>query len=377
MSKDSGELAISATCAFATSKHYKGDSFSAALMYTDRFAKPGQGQKQEKLVWSVEILPPKHGQTVDDLLPMLSKFVELEPIGVDVTYHQEKIVNQQEENGAIVGYPQHLNPGTVPVCAALRGYYKAKVQECVERGDFLDAKRYSIEIIPHLICGGFSVKESEEALIDLASAGTTTVLALQGDAQDPPRAFQRHKEGHAYASDLVQQIVSMNAGKYIHPIKSLPKTNFCIGVAGYPEKHYNAPHLKKDMDWLKHKVDKGAHYIVTQLFFDNAKYFSFVGQAREMGIAIPIVPGLKILETKEHLNALPRRFHIDIPASLEEAVEACGSDNNAIMHVGFEWARQQCKELLAYGVPALHFYSSSRASPVCDVIQKLKAELKI
>ncbi len=317
-------------------------------MYTDKFAtKPGE------LKWSLEILPPTLGKTVDDVCATLDQLLEYHPIGIEVTYHQEKIVSKNE-NGMQIGYPLRRNPGTVPLCSYLKGYYHGKDD---------------VEITPHLICGGFSIKECEEALIDLNVANIRTVLALRGDPQDLEKGFVPHPEGHHHASGLVEQIVNLNNGKYLFPIEDPTPTKFCIGVAGYPDKHYEAPNRDYDMQMLKNKVDKGADYIVTQMFFDTKNYFAFVEKARKVGIKIPIVPGIKPLDSKKQLTVLPRKFHIELPQELVEMT--LSQDDAAVKQIGIEWAVAQCKELLYYGVPALHFYSMNKAAPIKEILKKL------
>ncbi len=319
-----------------------------SAMHTDKFAtKPGE------LKWSIEIKPPSLGKTVDDICTALEQIIEYNPISIEVTYHQEKIVSR-EENGCHIGYPLRKNPGTISLCSYLVGYYAGK---------------YDVEIIPHLICGGFSVRECEEALIDLNVADIKTVLALRGDPQDEEKGFEPHPEGHKYASGLVEQISNLNNGKYLFPIQEPVPTRFCIGVAGYPEKHYEAPNLDYDIRMLKNKVEKGAHFVVTQMCFDNSRYFAFVEQARANGITVPIIPGIKSLDSKKQLSILPRRFHLDIPIDLEK--EVLSHDDSATKQIGIEWATAQCRELLQRGVPALHFYSMNKCSQIKEILKRI------
>ncbi|MBI4441064.1 methylenetetrahydrofolate reductase [Candidatus Woesearchaeota archaeon] len=318
-------------------------------MYTDKFAKaPGE------LKWSLEILPPELGKTVRDLQSMLEPILEYKPISIDVTYHQEEMAWQTKENGVKVGYPQRKKPGTIPVCAALSLLYKEK---------------FDVELIPHLICGGFSVRECEEALIDCYASDLHTVLALRGDALDPRGGFVPHPEGHKYASQLVEQIVAMNRGNYFYPIQDPFPTDFCIGVAGYPDKHCDAPNMAYDLQNLKTKVDKGAHYVVTQMVFSVESYFSFVEQARQMGITVPIVPGLKMLTSKKQLTVLPRRFSVEIPHDLTKEIIA--HDDKATKQIGLEWTIAMCRDLLAQGVPSLHFYSMNNGHHIRDIVKQL------
>ncbi len=330
-----------------------------SLMYTDKFA-----TKHGEVRWSVELKPPGLGKTVDDLIAQvkLAELMAHNPIGVDVTYHQEKLAyTKADHNGLQVAYPVSKNPGTIAVCSYLAGKYKEKC---------------SVEIIPHLICGGFSVKECEEALIDCHTAGLHTVLILQGDSPDKGKLFQPHPQGHKHAAGFVEQVINMNNGRYLYPIESPVKTNFCVAVAAYPEKHPAAPNRRRDLLFLKQKVDNGVQYIVTQMFFDNSSYFSFVSKARAVGITVPIIPGLKILDKKIQLYSLPNIFHFDYPDDFEEEVHHC-KDDAAVYQLGLEWCVQQCKELLAWTdplgkpVPALHFYSMNRGDQILDVLKRL------
>jgi methylenetetrahydrofolate reductase (NADPH) len=227
--------------------------------------------------------------------------------------------------------------------------------------------RYKVETVPHIICGGFSKEETENALIDLHFLGIDNVLVLRGDPVKSEGVFTAHPEGHRYATDLLGQVVSMNKGKYLdNNIQNAEATNFCVGVAAYPEKHFEAPNLYQDLKYLKMKIEMGADYIVTQMFFDNQAYFDFVKQCRDIGINVPIIPGLKPLTTKGQLSALPRTFHIDMPNDLVKEVEKC-KDNEAVKQVGIEWCIQQSKELIAFGVPCLHYYTMSKSTAIKEV----------
>jgi methylenetetrahydrofolate reductase (NADPH) len=228
-----------------------------------------------------------------------------------------------------------------------------------------------VDTVPHIICGGFSREETENALIDLHFLGIDNVLALQGDAIKTEARFVADPEGNKYASDLLEQIVAMNHGKFLdEDLENASPTNFCIGVAGYPEKHFAAPNLSVDLKYLKQKVDKGAEYIVTQMFFDNQKYFRFVEKCREMDIHVPIIPGIKPITTRSQTSVLPTVFHIDLPEELSDAVEAC-KDNAAVKQVGIEWAVKQSRELMKFGVPSLHFYSMGKSDPIYKIARQL------
>jgi methylenetetrahydrofolate reductase (NADPH) len=231
--------------------------------------------------------------------------------------------------------------------------------------------KYGIDAVPHIICGGFSRDETENALIDLSFLGIDNVLVLRGDSIKSEGSFVPEPNGNAYALDLLQQVVSMNSGKYIdEDLQDVAPTSFCIGVAGYPEKHFEAPNLRSDLKYLKAKVDAGAEYIVTQMFFDNKKYFEFVDICRSMDIHVPIIPGIKVMTTKKQLTVLPSIFHIDIPDELEDAISKV-EGNDKVKEIGIEWCIQQCKELKAAGVPVIHFYTMGNSDTCKRVASKV------
>jgi methylenetetrahydrofolate reductase (NADPH) len=271
--------------------------------------------------------------------------MEFKPPFIDVTYHREEYVFKKRENGLLEKIATRKRPGTVGICAAIQNHYK-------------------VDTVPHIICGGFSKEETENALIDLHFLGIDNVLVLQGDAIKNEGRFTPQPDGHKFASDLLRQVVEMNKGVYLdEEIQNPNPSNFCIGVAGYPEKHFASPNLKTDLKFLKQKVDLGAEYIVTQMFFDNKKYFEFVNLCREADITIPIIPGIKPITTKSQASILPTTFHIDLPEALSDEVEKC-ADNKAVKEVGIEWAVQQSRELIKFGVPTLHFYSMGKSDPI-------------
>jgi len=308
--------------------------------------------KAENTLFSFEILPPLKGENIQNLFNHIDPLMEFKPPFIDVTYHREEYVYKKRENGLLERKSIRKRPGTVGICAAIKN-------------------RYEVDAVPHIICGGFNKEETENALIDLDFLGIENVLLLQGDAIKTEAMFVAEPDGHRYASDLLDQVVNMNCGKYLDDeLQNATATNFCIGVAGYPEKHYTAPNLKIDLKYLKMKVENGADYIVTQMFYDNQKYFEFVEKCREAGINVPIIPGLKPITTKKHITVLPRFFHIDIPEDLADAVEKC-KDNKEAKVVGIEWCIQQSKELMKYGVPVLHYYSMGKSDPVYNVAKEL------
>lgn len=296
-----------------------------------------------KTLFSFELLPPVKGKSIDEIYKAIDPLMEFNPPFIDVTYHREDYIYKQHSNGLLEKVSYRKRPGTVAICAAIMN-------------------RYKVDAVPHLICGGFTKEETENALIDLQFLGIDNVLVLRGDARHADSSFIPTPGGHAYATDLLQQVTDMNVGKYLHEDHSAFKTDFCIGVAGYPEKHFEAPNLKADFKYLKQKVDMGAEFIVTQMFFDNSKYVNFVQQCRENGINVPIIPGLKPITSSKQLISLPKVFHIDLPEELTEAVQAC-KDEKQVKEVGIEWMIQQCKELIQVGAPVLHFYTMSNPEP--------------
>lgn len=305
-----------------------------------------------KTLFSIEILPPLKGENIRSLFDNLDPLMEFKPPFIDVTYHREEYVFKKKENGLLEKRSTRKRPGTVGICAAIQNHYK-------------------VDTVPHIICGGFSKEETENALIDLQFLGIDNVLALQGDAIKTEARFVPEPDGHRYASELLEQIVSMNNGRFIdEELEHATPTNFCVGVAGYPEKHFFAPNLKTDLKYLKMKVDLGAEYIVTQMFFDNKKYFAFVDSCREAGINIPIIPGIKPVTTKSQANILPTIFHIDLPEELADEMAKC-KDNAAVRQLGIEWVVKQSKELIAFGVPTLHFYSMGKSDPIYRIAKQL------
>ncbi|MBL7840296.1 MAG: methylenetetrahydrofolate reductase [NAD(P)H] [Cyclobacteriaceae bacterium] len=305
-----------------------------------------------KTLFTMEILPPLKGENIKSLFNNIDPLMEFKPPFIDVTYHREEYVFKKKDGGLLEKLTTRKRPGTVGICAAIQNHYK-------------------VDTVPHIICGGFSREETENALIDLNFLGIDNVLVLQGDAIKTEAKFIPEPDGFCYASELLEHVVNMNKGVYLDEELHEPSpTNFCIGVAGYPEKHYNAPNLKTDLKYLKNKIDKGADYIVTQMFFDNKKYFEFVDKCREAGINVPIIPGIKPLTTKAQLTILPQIFHIDLPEELADEAEKC-KDNAGVKQVGIEWAVKQSKELINYGAPTIHFYSMGKSDPIYKIAKEL------
>jgi methylenetetrahydrofolate reductase (NADPH) len=303
-------------------------------------------------LFSYEILPPLKGQSLKELLEGIEPLMEFKPPFVDVTYHREEYIYKKHPNGLLEKISTKKRPGTVGICAAIMN-------------------RFHIDAVPHLLCGGFTQEETENALIDLNFIGVENVLALRGDAPKSEGKFIPESNGHHYASELVEQIVRMNNGKYLHEeTEASFHTDFCIGVAGYPEKHFEAPSMKFDLKHLKDKVEKGAEYIVTQMFFDNQKYFEFVDHVREAGITVPIIPGIKPITTIGQITMLPRTFFLDLPDALMDELEKCKT-NAEVREVGIEWSINQCKELIKAKVPSLHFYTMSKASTTYAIAKEV------
>ncbi|HEY8404597.1 MAG TPA: methylenetetrahydrofolate reductase [NAD(P)H] [Flavobacteriales bacterium] len=298
--------------------------------------------KAKSTLFSIEILPPLKGETIETLFETMDELMEFSPAFVDVTYHREEYVYRNAGNGLLEKHVVRKRPGTVGICAAL-------------------SHKYKIDTIPHIICGGFTKQDTEDALIDLNFLGVDNILVLRGDPIKSEGRFKPEPNGHTYAVELVHQVVNMNNGRYLDSdLKETTKTNFCIGVAGYPEKHFEAPNRKADLRHLKAKVDAGAEYIVTQMFFDNQAYFKFVDECREYGITVPIIPGLKPIASKAQLSVIPHHFHINLPDELVQAVEKA-KDDAAVREIGIEWCIEQSKELMKGGAPVLHYYTMGKA----------------
>jgi methylenetetrahydrofolate reductase (NADPH) len=301
---------------------------------------------------SFEILPPVKGQDIQSIYDAIDPLMEFKPPFIDVTYHREEYVYRKKEGGLLEKISTRKRPGTVGICAAIMN-------------------RYEVDAVPHIICGGFSVEETENALIDLHFLGIDNVLLLRGDAIKSEPTFVPESDGHKYATDLIEQVVNMNKGLYLDSdLENAFPSDFCIGVAGYPEKHFESPNIKSDLKWLKRKVELGADYIVTQMFYDNKKYFDFVERCKEEGINIPIIPGLKPITTKGQLVTLPKIFHIDIPEDLADAIEKC-KDNEGAKKVGIEWGIQQSKELMKAGVPVLHYYTMGKHDTTSAIVKAI------
>ncbi|MBL4887515.1 MAG: methylenetetrahydrofolate reductase [NAD(P)H] [Flavobacteriaceae bacterium] len=301
---------------------------------------------------SFEVLPPLKGQNLNSIFETLDPLVEFQPPFIDVTYHREEYIYQNLDNGFLKKKVVRKRPGTVGICAAIQN-------------------KYQVDAIPHILCGGFTKEDTENFLIDIDFLGIDNVMALRGDAVKSEIYFRAEEEGHTYAADLVGQIQNLNKGVYLdEDLQNTSATNFCIGVAGYPEKHIEAPSLDSDIHFLKKKVKQGAKYLVTQMFFDNEKYFNFVKKCRKAGIEVPIIPGLKPISTKKQLNLIPHRFNANLPDELIMEIVRC-KNNDQICQLGIEWCINQSKELLKQGAPMLHYYTMGKS----DNIKAIASEI--
>ena len=305
-----------------------------------------------KTLFSFELIPPQKGKSIQELYDNIDPLMEFKPPFIDVTTSREEYIYIDKGNGLLDKKLTRMRPGTLGICASIK-------------------HKYNVDTVPHLLCGGFTQEETEYMLVDCQYLGINNVMALRGDAMKDEQSFVPKAGGNRFAIDLVRQINDLNCGKYLHEVMDVDnKADFCIGVAGYPEKHLESPSLQSDLKRLKEKVDAGADYVVTQMFFDNAKYFTFVEKAREMGITIPIIPGIKPIAVQRHLQILPQIFRIDLPEDLIDAVDKC-KNNAEIKQVGIEWAIQQSLELKAAGVPVLHYYSMGKSENIRQIASQI------
>ena len=309
-------------------------------------------EKKDKTLVSFEILPPLKGKSIDSITKVLDPLMEFQPPFIDVTYHREEFEYKQTKEGYFEKIAVRKRPGTVGICAAIK-------------------YRYNVEAVPHFLCGGFSTEETENSLIDLGFLGIQNILALRGDARKLEKKFVPEPDGHPFALDLVKQINDMNNGKYLdNDLINPVKTDFCIGVAGYPEKHFEAANYEQDLMYLKEKIDAGGDYIVTQMFFDNAAYFKFVDDCRKIGINVPIIPGIKPITRMAQLNSIPSAFFINLPENLVKEAKKC-ADDAAVKELGIEWCMQQSKELVQFGVPCLHYYTMGDVKTISRICTAL------
>jgi methylenetetrahydrofolate reductase (NADPH) len=305
--------------------------------------------KAKDTLVSFEILPPLKGKTITSIYDHLDPLMEFKPSWINVTYHRSETMFKKKTDGTFEKVDVRKRPGTVGICAAIMNHY-------------------NIDAVPHIICGGFTRRETEDALIDLQFLGIDNALILRGDAAKNESSFEPEPGGNAYAIDLLKQVGQLNQGIYLdEDILNGGKTDFCMGVSGYPEKHFESPNFEIDLIKTKEKVDAGADYIMTQMFFNNQKFMEYVQACRDMGITVPIIPGLKPITNKKQLTVLPRIFHVDIPTELSNAINKCKTDAEC-EQVGTEWLIQQSKELKAAGVPVLHYYTLGKPKVIRDVV---------
>ena len=307
-------------------------------------------QTAKNPLFTFELLPPLKGHSIDKVYSTIEGLLEFEPAYINFTSHRNETTYRERPDGTLEKRVARIRPGTIALAAAVK--YK-----------------YDITVVPHVLCGGFTREETENALIEMNFLGIHVFLALRGDPVRGSRSFIPEKEGHSNAAGLVTQISNLNRGRYLdEAMEHAAPTSFCIGVAGYPEKHFEAPNLEADIARLKEKVDAGAHYIVTQMFFDNTKFFRFVEECRAAGIGVPIIAGLKPISALNDIRLLPQTFHIDVPNELYKAVAAC-RDDAAAREVGVEWATAQSRELLKNGVPGIHYYTLGRSDNVAKIVR--------
>jgi len=300
---------------------------------------------------SYEIIPPRRGGSAEQMLGVVEELMPFDPPFIDVTSHSAEVTYEQTEDGTWERCVKRKRPGTIGLCAAIEA-------------------RFGIDTVPHLLCRGFTREETEDALIELNYLGIDNVLAIRGDDNGYEKPVRDDRSRNKYAVDLVRQINDMNQGEYLEDLANAEATDFCVGVGGYPETHFEAPNLSWDIMRLKQKVEAGAEYIVTQMFFDNDYFFNFVEECREVGIDVPIIPGIKVLKRKQHLRLLPKHFHTEIPEALAAEVDAADPDD--VEDIGVEWAIRQTEELMSAGVPCVHFYIMSSADTVKKVVSPLR-----
>jgi len=308
-------------------------------------------EKARSTLISYEIIPPKRGGSLRQIIEIVEGLMPYDPPFIDVTSHSAQVHYEDMSDGSFRRHIRRKRPGTLGLCATIRS-------------------RFGVETVPHLLCSGFTREETEDALIELNYLDLQNVMALRGDDVGFRKPVERSRTTNNNAIDLVHQINDMNNGRYLEDLIDAVPTDFCVGVAGYPEKHIEAPNLSWDIQKLKEKVDAGAHYVVTQMFFDNQKYFEFVGRCCEAGITVPIIPGIKILTGKKQIQSLPRNFYVEIPEDL--AAEAAAAEPDQVVDVGVAWAIDQCEALMSAGVPCIHFYIMSTSRIVKRVVEPLR-----
>jgi len=300
---------------------------------------------------SFEIIPPKRGGDIKQLLSVLEDLVKYNPPYIDITSHAAEVLYEETSEGEFKMKIKRKRPGTLGICALIQN-------------------KYNIDAVPHVICQGFTKEETEDFLIELHYLGIDNVLAIRGDDSGFKKPIKYGRSINKYAADLVQQISDINKGKYVEEtLLDAEPMDFCIGVGGYPEKHFEAPNLDGDIEFTKKKIDAGADYIVTQMFFDNQKYFNYVDKCKSHGINVPIIPGLKILTSKPNVNTLPKNFYIDIPEEISHEIQNAKPEH--VLDISIEWTAKQVEDLINNKVPAIHFYIMQNSTPVKKLMTKL------
>lgn len=300
--------------------------------------------------FSFEIIPPPRGRTVRDLIEVVETLVPFKPMWIDVTSHSASAYFQEGQDGTIRRRTYKKRPGTLGICGIIQN-------------------RFRIDTVAHILCLGFSREETEDALIELNYLGVENILAIRGDGLNYEKRFSKDKSVNHYAADLVRQVTDLRQGRYLDEISNSEALDFCVGVAGYPEKHFEAANLKTDLHYLKQKVEAGAQYIVTQMFFDNERFYDFVKECRATGIQVPIIPGLKVLRSLNQLKSVPKTFHVDLPNAL---VDEIMDSPEHVSEIGQRWAQKQVHDLINHGFSNLHFYVMQDAHLVTKIIETVK-----
>ncbi len=306
-------------------------------------------ERAKKPLFSYEIIPPKRGKSARDILSVVEQLVPYDPPFLDVTSHSAEAHYEELPDGSIRRRVRRKRTGTISICGIIQN-------------------RYNIDTVPHLLCRGFTREETDDAMIELSYLGIHNVLAIRGDETNYKKPARSDRSVNVYAKDLVEQLSDLKQGKYLEELVSTEQMKICIGVGGYPEKHFEAPNRKRDIIHLKAKVDAGADYVVTQMYFDNRNFHEFVEDCRKQGLTVPIIPGLKIISTVRQLTSLSKNFHISIPEALDDEINA---NPKHVREIGLRWAIAQVKELLNTGVPCIHFYVMEDADAVIKVIEAL------
>lgn len=309
-------------------------------------------KRSDKTLFSIEIVPPLRGNSIENIYKRIDCLMDFNPAFINITYHKDEAIYKLNHDGTYTKRILSKRPGTVALTASIMN-------------------KYNVQVVPHLTCGGFTKEQTENVLIDFNFLGIKNILALQGDAGHNNPKFIPETGGHAYASELVEQISDMNKGKYLdNDMQDANPSDFCIGVAGYPEKHYDAVSLDEDIKHLKNKVLSGANYIVTQMFFDNNVYYNFVDKCRKAGINVPIIPGLKPIALMNQIDVLPKLFHLQIPETLDKEIRQCKTNKEALQ-IGTMWSIEQAKDLIKNNVPVLHFYTLGAGNSIKKIAEKI------